>query len=126
MRISDWSSDVCSSDLLARLDSERGDAACWRVTTSAGAVIDATAVVIAAGCGAFGPNRPPLPGLEDYEATSVHYLVQRRASFRGRRIVIAGGGDFAVDWANPPAELAAQVDVSTDTRGLGKECGQSD
>src|SRR3546814_7440139 len=111
MRISDWSSDVCSSDLLARLDSERGDAACWRVTTSAGAVIDATAVVIAAGCGAFGPNRPPLPGLEDYEATSVHYLVQRRESFRGRRIVIAGGGDSAVDWANSLAELAEKVYV---------------
>ncbi|HEY9549911.1 MAG TPA: NAD(P)/FAD-dependent oxidoreductase [Kiloniellaceae bacterium] len=96
---------------LARLDSERGDAACWRVTTSAGAVIDATAVVIAAGCGAFGPNRPPLPGLEDYEATSVHYLVQRRESFRGRRIVIAGGGDSAVDWANSLAELAEKVYV---------------
>ena len=96
---------------LARLDSERGDAACWRVTTSAGAVIDATAVVIAAGCGAFGPNRPPLEGIEGYEGNAVHYLVQRRESFRGQRIVIAGGGDSAVDWANSLAELAEKISV---------------
>src|SRR3546814_4806102 len=69
----------------------------WRLTTSKGTVIDATAVVIAAGSGAFGPNRPPLTCIEDYEGTAVHYLVQRRENFRGQRIVIAGGGDSAVD-----------------------------
>jgi len=83
----------------------------WRLTTSKGAVIDATAVIVAAGCGAFGPNRPPLPGIEGYEGTCVHYLVQRRESFRGQRIVIAGGGDSAVDWANSLAELAEKIYV---------------
>jgi len=83
----------------------------WRLTTSKGKVIDATAVVIAAGCGAFGPNRPPLAGIEDYEGHSVHYLVQRRENFRGQRIVIAGGGDSAVDWANSLAELAEKIYV---------------
>jgi thioredoxin reductase (NADPH) len=83
----------------------------WRLTTSTGTTIDATAVIIAAGCGAFGPNRPPLAGIEDYEGTSVHYLVQRREAFRGRRIVIAGGGDSAVDWANSLAELAEKIYV---------------
>ncbi|MGD1879262.1 MAG: NAD(P)/FAD-dependent oxidoreductase [Kiloniellaceae bacterium] len=83
----------------------------WRLTTSKGSVIDATAVIIAAGCGAFGPNRPPLDGIEDYEGTAVHYLVQRRETFRGKRIVIAGGGDSAVDWANSLAELAEKVYV---------------
>src|SRR3546814_443429 len=81
----------------------------WRLTTSKGTVIDATAVVIAAGSGAFGPNRPPLTGIEDYEGTAVHYLVQRRENFRGQRIVIAGGGDSAVDWANSLAELAETI-----------------
>ncbi|MGE5767804.1 MAG: NAD(P)/FAD-dependent oxidoreductase, partial [Bacteroidota bacterium] len=84
---------------------------CWRLATSKGTVIDATAVVIAAGCGAFGPNRPPLAGIEGYEGTSVHYLVQRREAFRGQRIVIAGGGDSAVDWANSLAELAEKIYV---------------
>jgi thioredoxin reductase (NADPH) len=81
----------------------------WRLSTSKGTVIDATAVVIAAGCGAFGPNRPPLEGIEGYEGTSVHYLVQRREAFRSQRIVIAGGGDSAVDWANSLAELAEKI-----------------
>ena len=53
------------------------------------------AVVVAAGAGAFGPNRPPLEGLPAYEATgAVQYYVRRREDLRGRRVVIAGGGDF--------------------------------
>jgi thioredoxin reductase (NADPH) len=79
--------------------------------TSAGTEIAAKAVIIAAGVGAFGPNRPPLPGIEAYEAKSVHYLVKRREDFRGKRIVIAGGGDSAVDWALSLAEVAAKVMV---------------
>src|SRR5580704_5415360 len=62
------------------------------VTTAAGMRVTARAVVIAAGGGAFGPNRPPLPGIEHYEGRSVFYKVGRRDEFRGRRIVIAGGG----------------------------------
>lgn len=81
----------------------------WRLTTSRGQVIDAAAVIIAAGCGAFGPNRPPLAGIEDYEGGAVQYLVQRREDFRGQRVVIAGGGDSAVDWAISLAELAEQI-----------------
>jgi thioredoxin reductase (NADPH) len=81
----------------------------WLVETSAGTRIDARAVVIAAGVGAFGPNRPPLAGLEAYEGRSVFYLVKRREDFRGKRVVIAGGGDSAVDWALSLAEVAASV-----------------
>ncbi|HSR72375.1 MAG TPA: NAD(P)/FAD-dependent oxidoreductase, partial [Kiloniellales bacterium] len=67
----------------------------WRLETSAGVAIDAGAILIAAGCGAFGANRPPLPGIETYEGKSVFYLVERREALRGKRIVIAGGGDSA-------------------------------
>ena len=81
----------------------------WRVTTSAGAVIEARAVILAAGGGAFGPNRPPLAGLEAYEGKSVFYMVRRRADFAGKRVVIAGGGDSAVDWALSLAEIAERV-----------------
>ncbi len=83
----------------------------WRLTTAAGTRIDARCVFIAAGVGAFGPNRPPLPGIEAYEGKSVFYLVKRREDFRGKRVVIAGGGDSAVDWANSLAELAAKIYV---------------
>jgi thioredoxin reductase (NADPH) len=73
--------------------------------------IAARAVVIAAGAGAFGPNRPPLPGIAEYEERSVFYLVRRREDFRGRRVVIAGGGDSAVDWALSLADVAERVAV---------------
>ena len=70
------------------------------------------AVLVAAGAGAFGPNRPPLPGIEAFEATGgVQYLVRRREDFRGARVVIAGGGDSAVDWALSLQEIAAKVMV---------------
>lgn len=83
----------------------------WRLVTSAGMHIEAAAVVIAAGVGAFGPNRPPLAGLEAYEGKSVFYLVTRREDFRGKRVVIAGGGDSAVDWAISLSEVADRVMV---------------
>ena len=81
----------------------------FRLTTTRGAVIEARGVIIAAGVGAFGPNRPPLAGIEDYEGKSVFYMVTRREAFRGQRVVIAGGGDSAVDWAISLAETAGRV-----------------
>jgi thioredoxin reductase (NADPH) len=81
------------------------------VATSAGTRFRCTAVVIAAGGGAFGPNRPPLEGLSDYEGSSVFYMVKRREAFRDQRIVIAGGGDSAVDWAVSLPEVAEKVYV---------------
>jgi thioredoxin reductase (NADPH) len=83
----------------------------WLVETSAGTRIACRALVIAAGCGAFGPNRPPLAGIESYEGKSVHYMVTRREIFRGKRIVIAGGGDSALDWTLSLAELAEKIYV---------------
>lgn len=78
----------------------------WLVETDKGVRIAAPAVIIAAGAGAFGPNRPPLDGLQAYEGTSVFYMVTRREAFRGRKVIIAGGGDSAVDWAISLSELA--------------------
>jgi len=83
----------------------------WAVTTSAGVQISGKAVIIAAGVGAFGPNRPPLDNLEQYEGKSVFYMVGRREDLRGKKIVIAGGGDSAVDWAVSLAGLAEKIYV---------------
>jgi thioredoxin reductase (NADPH) len=83
----------------------------WRLTTDDGVAIEARAVIVAAGAGAFGPNRPPLAGIEDYEGRSVHYFVRRREEFTGKRVVIAGGGDSAVDWALALAGSAERVMV---------------
>jgi thioredoxin reductase (NADPH) len=83
----------------------------WLLHTSVGTTVLAKAVLIAAGVGAFGPNRPPLEGIEDFEGKSIFYYVKNREDFRGARLVIAGGGDSAVDWAISLAELAEKVTV---------------
>ncbi len=79
------------------------------VTTSKGTVINTKAVIIAAGAGSFGPNRPPLTGIEDYEDQSVFYMVRKKSNFADKDIVIAGGGDSAVDWALSLAPIAKSV-----------------
>lgn len=82
---------------------------CYQIVTSIGNVIHCKAVIIAAGAGAFGPNRPPLDNLAEYEGKSVFYMVKRRDDFAGKTLVIAGGGDSAVDWAVSLASLAKKI-----------------
>lgn len=83
----------------------------WLVTTSKNTQINCKAIIIAAGCGAFGPNRPPMENLESYEGKSVFYMVGKREEFRGKKVVIAGGGDSAVDWAISLSELTEKLYV---------------
>lgn len=83
-----------------RVESLEGHRGNFTLGTNQGTTLKAKAIIIAAGAGAFGPNRPPLEGLEAFEDTgAVQYYVRRKADFAGRRIVIAGGGDSALDWA---------------------------
>ncbi len=70
----------------------------WRLGTDTGTVIEAPVLAIAAGGGSFTPKKPPLKGLEDYEGKSVFYAVRQMETFRGRNILVAGGGDSALDW----------------------------
>jgi thioredoxin reductase (NADPH) len=95
-----------------RVEALAGQAGAFTLRTDRGEDVRCRAVVIAAGAGAFGPNRPPLAGLAAYEATgAVQYYVRRREDFRGKRVVIAGGGDSAVDWALSLKDIAAAVHV---------------
>ncbi|NWG47532.1 MAG: NAD(P)/FAD-dependent oxidoreductase [Alphaproteobacteria bacterium] len=84
----------------------------FRVTTDMGTTIEAPVVVIAAGGGSFVPKKPPIPGIEAFEGTSVFYSVRRIEQFRGKRLLIAGGGDSALDWTlnlEPVARSVALV-----------------
>ena len=81
----------------------------FRVTTNAGQVFECKVLVIAAGGGSFQPKRPPIPGIEAYEAKSVHYAVRQMEQFRGKRILIAGGGDSALDWTLNLAPIASHL-----------------
>ena len=81
----------------------------FRITSDAGTTIEAKAVMIAAGGGSFQPKKPPIPGLEGYEGTSVFYSVRKIDEFRGRRVAIVGGGDSALDWALNLHPVASRV-----------------
>jgi thioredoxin reductase (NADPH) len=95
-----------------RVEALAGAAGDFRLGIEGGGTVQAKAVILAAGAGAFGPNRPPLPDLAAYEATgAVQYYVASRESLRGKRVVIAGGGDSAVDWALALGGIAAEISV---------------
>jgi thioredoxin reductase (NADPH) len=83
----------------------------WKIKTSKDTSIKCKAIIIAAGCGAFGPNRPPIPGIEEYEGKSIFYMVNKKEDFRGKDVVIAGGGDSAVDWALSLTGIANSISV---------------
>ena len=79
------------------------------LVTSKGTEITAKAVIIAAGAGAFGPNRPPLENLNQFEGTSVFYAIRNKEQFRDKNVVIAGGGDSALDWTIALEQIAKSV-----------------
>jgi thioredoxin reductase (NADPH) len=81
----------------------------FRVTTDQGKVFEVKVVVIAAGGGSFQPKRPPIPGIEAYEEKSVHYAVRKMDVFRGKRVLIVGGGDSALDWTLNLAPIASHL-----------------
>lgn len=69
----------------------------------------ARSVVITAGAGAFQPRRLELAGAERYESTNLHYFVNDMSRFEGKRVLISGGGDSAVDWALMLEGVAREV-----------------
>lgn len=77
---------------------EKIDNGNWQLTTDIGTVIEAPVIVIAAGGGSFVPKKPPLADLEAFEGTSIFYAVRKMDQFKGKDILIAGGGDSALDW----------------------------
>jgi len=95
-----------------RVDRLHGQAGHFVLGTDRGDEVRCKAVLVAAGAGAFGPNRPPLAGLSAFEATgAVRYACRRREDFRDRHVVIAGGGDSAGGGARSRKDLAAKVYV---------------
>jgi thioredoxin reductase (NADPH) len=79
----------------------------FRVKTDGGKLFECRIIVV--GGGSFQPKRPPMPGIEAYEGTSVHYAVRKMDAFRGKKILIVGGGDSALDWTLNLAPLASHL-----------------
>ena len=92
----------------------------FRATTDHGKVFEAKVVVIAAGGGSFQPKRPPIAGIEPYEDKSVFYAVRKMEAFRGKNLIVIGGGDSALDWTlnlQPIAKRLTLVHRRDDFRG---------
>jgi thioredoxin reductase (NADPH) len=60
--------------------------------------LEAPVIVISAGGGSFMPKKPPIPNLDQFEGTSIFYAVRQMDAFKDQDVVIAGGGDSALDW----------------------------
>jgi ferredoxin/flavodoxin---NADP+ reductase len=71
----------------------------FQLETDKGKTHYSKVVLVAAGVGAFSPNRLEAPGAAEYEGKGVYYFVKEKSVFRDKRLLIVGGGDSAVDWA---------------------------
>ena len=81
----------------------------FTVVTDKGTVHQAPVLVIAGGLGSFEPRKPSLSNLEKYEGNGVQYSIQDPEIYRGKKVVIAGGGDSALDWTIILADIASEV-----------------
>lgn len=81
----------------------------WLLVTQKGEQIEAKVIFISAGAGAFGPNKPPLDNINEFENKSVFYLVSDKNKFKDKTVLIGGGGDSAIDWAIDISSIAKKV-----------------
>ena len=81
----------------------------YNVKTSENNVIQSKCIIIAAGNGAFGPNKPPIDNIDSYENKTIFYHVKDKLKFNDKTLAIAGGGDSAVDWAIELSKNAKKI-----------------
>jgi len=81
----------------------------YKVTTSKGTEILAPVVAIAGGLGSFEPRKPPIDNISDFEDHGVDYIIRDPDKYRGKHVVIAGGGDSALDWSILLSGIADKV-----------------
>jgi thioredoxin reductase (NADPH) len=79
------------------------------VRTNEGTAVHCQVIAIAGGLGCFEPRKPEIAGLEDFEGKGVAYMVKQPELFRDKNIVLAGGGDSALDWTIYLADVAKKV-----------------
>lgn len=78
---------------------DKNEAGNFIVTTNKGTEHEAPIIMIAGGLGVFEPRKPPIENLEQFEDKGVEYIIKDPEFYRGKRCVIAGGGDSALDWS---------------------------
>jgi thioredoxin reductase (NADPH) len=90
---------------------ERLEDGSFIVTTNLGTQHHAPVVVIAGGLGSFEPRKPPIQNITHFEGKGVEYIIKEPAIYQDKKVVIAGGGDSALDWAIYLADIAEKVSV---------------
>ena len=88
---------------------EKDDEDQFIITTNRGTKHRAPIIAIAAGLGCFEPRKPPIEGLLDFEDKGVEYIIKDPEFYRGKKVVISGGGDSALDWTVFLADVASEV-----------------
>jgi thioredoxin reductase (NADPH) len=88
---------------------EKQDDGSYLVGTGDGTQVHCKVVVIAGGLGCFEPRKPEINGLIDFEGKGVEYMVKNPEHFRGKKVILAGGGDSALDWTIFLADIAERV-----------------
>ncbi len=81
----------------------------YLIGTNDGTMVHAKVVVIAGGLGCFEPRKPEIEGLNSFEGKGVEYMVKNPEHFRDKKVVLAGGGDSALDWTIFLADIAERV-----------------
>lgn len=88
---------------------ERRDDGSFQITTSEGTQVQARVLVIAGGLGCFEPRKPDIIDLPRFEGKGVSYMIRNPEHYRDQRVVLAGGGDSALDWAIYLADVAKEL-----------------
>lgn len=81
----------------------------WKVTTDKGRVHMAPVIFIAGGLGCFEPRKPPIENIARFEDKGIEYFVRNPELYHDRKVVIAGGGDSALDWTIYLANIAGEL-----------------
>jgi len=81
------------------------------VTTNKGTKHHAPIVAIAGGLGSFEPRKPPIPNIANFEDAGVEYIIRDPEIYRDKKVVIAGGGDSALDWTIFLTDVASEVSL---------------
>lgn len=88
------------------------------LTTNKGTAHVAPVICIAGGLGCFEPRKPPISNIVDFEDKGIEYIIKEPELYRDKKIVIAGGGDSALDWTIFLAEVAAEVTLVHRRKGF--------
>lgn len=97
---------------------ERQDDGSFIVTTNEGTQHKAPVIAIAGGLGSFEPRKPPIDNIKDFERKGVEYMIKEPEKYEGKKVVIAGGGDSALDWTIYLADVAQEVTMIHRRKGF--------